>query len=215
MELENLELLRHPKALYLPPREYPPAVAEAVADYDDAYLLWDMEHAALEDLNRAYQTAEREAVAKMVEAAKTGKKDPGESKDVDAAKRAVLFQNERVKHLRKEADKKARATFEAMQAERLALLEMAVTEAEGFAADYPGRVADVSKQLDQIVTDRQKAYELLRVVSQFTEGTVSYDPSFPLEGNVSLFQTHERRVWGLTKLLREMFLDTAKEKQAI
>lgn len=214
MELENLELNRHPAALFLPPRDYPQLLAEAIADYDEAYMAWDMEHATLEDLNRAYRDAERDAVAKMVEAAKAGKKDPGEGQEADKAKRAVLFQNERVKHLRKETDKKARAVLDAMHTERLPLMEMAVSEAEQFAGQYPGRMSAVAKEIDAIVKDRQKAYELLRVVSQLTEGTVSYDPSFPLEGTVSLFQTHERRVWSLTKLLREMFLDGDEKKQA-
>ena len=61
--------------------------------------------------------------------------------------------------------------------------------------------------------DRQAAYEALRFVNRLTDSSLSYDPSFPVEGSLSVPKSHETRPLGIATLL-EKSLEVPQELTA-
>ena len=54
---------------------------------------------------------------------------------------------------------------------------------------------------------RRVALAGLRFVSQITDTRLSYDPSFPVDGDFRLPNTNEKRVLDIATLLRNVYKD--------
>lgn len=212
MTSDVTELDRHPTALGIPDRKWPKAVATAVAKWEKAWDEWDKENVILHDRNQEKVQAERASTEAMLDAVKKGLPDPGELPEVQETRRALMFQNERVRHLRKTADKEAREVARLMEENAAELIAQACDEAEAFASEYPAMVKDLSAQYDAMVKKRHDAYALLRWVERLTDGKIQYEPSFPLEGLASFPQTHENRVWGVIEILRKLYLQKDEDE---
>ncbi len=207
METNTTELERHPSMLGLPDKDWPRAVAVEVAKWEKLWSQWDKENVTLHDCRADHSKAVKASEDALVQAVKKGLPDPGELPEVATTRRALAFQSEKTKHARKLTDQQARKVSEVLRDHSLELFRMACDEAEDFAADYPEMIRNLSEQFDDIVKKRNNAYALLRWVERLTDGKIHYEPSFPMEGTLSLPRTHESRVWGTTSILRKLYVD--------
>jgi hypothetical protein len=78
---------------------------------------------------------------------------------------------------------------------------------EGFWGD----IEDLRIQERQVEKQRNDGLTPLRRVSSLTDGALSYDPNFPVEGSFELPKTAELKVAGIVALLRKIYLDRKQE----
>ncbi len=60
---------------------------------------------------------------------------------------------------------------------------------------------------------RRVALAGLRFVSQITDTRLSYDPSFPVDGDFRLPNTNEKRVLDIGALLRRVYVEEKSEPE--
>ena len=68
--------------------------------------------------------------------------------------------------------------------------------------------AEVSQRTRQIEKARDAGLAPLRWVASLTDGNLSYDPSFPMQGSFQLPKTAEQKALGIVALLRSFYLGT-------
>ena len=70
-------------------------------------------------------------------------------------------------------------------------------------------------QVREMVRDREarrnEGLAPLRWVASLADSSLSYTPSFPIEGSFQLPRTSEQKVLGIVALLRKFFLDKSGE----
>jgi len=73
-------------------------------------------------------------------------------------------------------------------------------------ASFAENMKTVRHTIDQALNDRQESLTGLRWVEHLTGAGLSFDPSFPVEGSMTLPKTAEQRVLGIVSLLRKLIV---------
>jgi len=83
--------------------------------------------------------------------------------------------------------------------------------AERTVETFREEMSQVGKMVRDSEARRNEGLAPLRWVAFLTDSSLSYDPSFPIEGSFQLPRTSEQKVLGIVALLRKFFLDKPGE----
>jgi hypothetical protein len=139
--------------------------------------------------------------------------DPG-TENTEAAERAILYQVERVRHSRSNAQKAGSLVSKALHTNRIAIIDEAVKNAEVGIEIWQKEVSLIQSNYELMVKARHESLEGLRMLSNLgmTTDLVQFDPGFPVSGNLVVPQVREDRILGLLTLLTKMFHPADTEK---
>jgi hypothetical protein len=139
-------------------------------------------------------------------AAIAGEKDPG-TKATDEAARSLLYQEERVKATGRAVSKASQVLMALFREHRLELFAEACEVAEHTVETFRNDIAGVSERIREVEKARDKGLAPLRWVASLTDGKLSYDPSFPMQGSFQLPKTGEQKALAIVALLRRFYLE--------
>jgi hypothetical protein len=163
----------------------------------------DAEYAAREHALAKAKTADANA---LKAAAIAGEPDPG-TKDTEVAARALVYQEERVRAAGRAVSKESQVLMTMFREHRLELFAEACEVAERTVETFRRDIADVAQRVSQIEKARDQGFAPLRWVASLTDGSLSYDPSFPIQGSFQLPKTAEQKALGIIALLRRFYLE--------
>ena len=89
----------------------------------------------------------------------------------------------------------------------LELFEEACEVAERTVESFENEVADIRERARKAEVARHEGLAPLQWVVSLTDGNLSFDPSFPVEGSFQDLRTSEQRVLAIVALLRKFFAD--------
>ena len=204
------EISQSPKDLGLPKNlAWPKKVSKEIELWDTAWIEWDEAHATLDEKLLGVKQANTKDAQALRDAVAAGKPDPGVTAS-DKAEREVVYWTEVALQARRNADKHSSIVWAAIQEHREAVIRDAVKRGRDGATKFQENMKAVLTLGQKAIEDRQVAYEGLRFVSRLTDSSLSYDPSFPVEGNMALPQSHETRPLGIATML-EKSLEVSSE----
>jgi hypothetical protein len=180
---------------------------KAWAEWDETNLTLDEKLSAVREANQADAQALRDAVA-------AGKPDPGVSAS-DKAEREVVYWTEATGQARRKTDKQSALVWAAIQEHREDLIRDACKRTRDGAAKFQDDLKEVLSRGQRAIEERQASYEGLRFVSRLTGSALSFDPSFPVEGSMSVPKSHENRPLGIATLLEKSLEVAPKELTAL
>lgn len=204
-------MIIEPNHVLLPDMPFPKKVQKQVDQVQQVTSAWAEEDTVYAERRDDLSRAKAADAAALKEAALAGEPDPGTAGS-DAAERAVAYQAERVKAAVRVVNRENSALSNLLVEHRLALMETACEMAEAGIQRFESDVADIKALGREAEHRRNKALAPLRWVSRFTDGRLSYDPSFPVEGSFQFPRTAELKANAIVALLRKVFVD--KDRQA-
>jgi len=198
------EIEKGPRALALPKKmKWPKKLLKEIEIWDTLHSEWDTAHAELEERLMQHAAAVDADAKALRDAVAEKKSDPGTA-DSEEKARAIVYWGELTRQARRKTDQQLGRVLQSIEDHRRELVaqacQMAKTGADSFAIEMGEAVA----KADRAVQNRNEAYEGLRFVARLTADTVAYEPVFPLEGQISVPQTHERRALNIVALLEAM-----------
>ncbi len=199
-------MIREPNFAHYPTNmKFPKPIQKQMKLVEGLTAIWaeeDAEYAAREHALAKAKTADGEA---LKAAAIAGEPDPG-TKASDEAARALVYQEERVKAAGRAVSKESQVLMTMFREHRLELFAEACVVAERTVEAFRGGIAEVSQRARQIEKARDQGLAPLRWVASLTDGSLSYDPSFPMHGSFQLPITAEQKALGIVALLRRFYL---------
>ena len=198
-------MIREPKFAHYPTNmKFPKPIQKQMKLVDGLTAAWaeeDAEYATREHLLSQAKKGDAEA---LKAAAIAGEPDPG-TKSSDAAARAVVYQEERVRAAARAVSRESQVLTSMFREHRLELMEEACVTAEGTVETFQEEMGNLRKLAGEIEARRHDGLAPLRWVESLTDSNLSYDPSFPIEGSFQLPRTSEQKVLGIVALLRKFF----------
>ena len=176
-------------------------------------LDWAQEDTKLAELEDNVTDAKHKDAMALQAAAIANEPDPG-TENTEAAERAILYQVERVRHSRSNAQKAGSLVSKALHTNRIAIIDEAVKNAEVGIEIWQKEVSLIQSNYELLVKARHESLEGLRMLSNLgmTTDLVQFDPGFPVSGNLVVPQVREDRILGLLTLLTKMFHPADTEK---
>jgi hypothetical protein len=176
-------------------------------------LDWAQEDTKLAELEDNVTDAKHKDAMALQAAAIANEPDPG-TENTEAAERAILYQVERVRHSRSNAQKAGSLVSKALHTNRIAIIDEAVKNAEVGIEIWKKEVSLIQSNYELLVKARHESLEGLRMLSNLgmTTDLVQFDPGFPVSGNLVVPQVREDRILGLLTLLTKMFHPADTEK---
>lgn len=162
----------------------------------------DAENALRQHTLSLAKTADAEA---LKAAAIAGEPNPG-TKASDEAVRALVYQEERVKAAARAVSRESQVLMALFREHRLELFAEACEVAERTVETFRENIAGVSERVREVEKARDKGLAPLRWVSFLTDGKLSYDPSFPMQGSFQLPKTGEQKALAIIALLHSFYL---------
>ncbi|MDA9918018.1 hypothetical protein N9D44_01765 [Pontimonas sp.] len=197
-------MIMEPNFIHLPDLKYPREVKKAIKAMDLAVSLWAEEDTEYAVRQQAVTDAERADAKALKEAALAGEPDPG-TDAIAQAQRALLYQEQRLKASIAEVNRATSDVWQALKEHRSEVIAEACAKAEAGVEVWREDVASLYGQAREIQEKRRVALAGLRFVSQITDTRLSYDPSFPVDGDFRLPNTNEKRVLDIATLLRKVY----------
>jgi hypothetical protein len=204
-------MIREPNFAHYPQNmKFPKPIQKQMKVVEGLTSIWaeeDAEYAAREHALAKAKTADANA---LKAAAIAGEPDPG-MKDTDVAARALVYQEERVRAAGRAVSKESQVLMALFREHRLELFAEACEVAERTVEAFRGDITEVSQRTRQIEKARDAGLAPLRWVASLTDGSLSYDPSFPMQGSFQLPKTAEQKALGIVALLRRFYLEDTGE----
>ena len=197
-------MIREPNFIHLPELNYPKEVQKTIKAMDSAVSLWAEEDTEYAARQQAVTDAEREDALALKKAALAGEPDPG-TESTAQAQRALLYQEQRLKASIAEVNRATSEVWQALKEHRSEVIAEACAKAEAGVEAWREDVASLHGQAREMQEKRRVALAGLRFVSQITDTRLSYDPSFPVDGDFRLPNTTEKRVLDIATLLRKVY----------
>jgi negative regulator of replication initiation len=186
--------------------KFPKPIQKQMKLVEGLTAIWaeeDAEYAVRQHALAKAKTADSEA---LKAAAIAGELDPG-TKDTDVAARALVYQEERVKAAGRAVSKESQVLMTLFREHRLELFAEACEVAGRTVETFRRDIAEVAQRVTQIKKAREQGLAPLRWVASLTDGSLSYDPSFPMQGSFQLPKTAEQKALGIIALLRRFYLE--------
>ena len=197
-------MIREPNFIHLPELNYPKEVQKTIKAMDSAVSLWAEEDTEYAVRQQAVTDAERQDALALKKAALAGDPDPGIEATAQA-QRALLYQEQRLKASIAEVNRATSEVWLALKEHRSEVIAEACAKAEAGVEAWREDVASLYGQAREMQEKRRVALAGLRFVSQITDTRLSYDPSFPVDGDFRLPNTHEKRVLDISTLLKNAY----------
>jgi hypothetical protein len=207
-------MIREPQFAHYPNNmKFPKPIQKQIKVVEGLTATWaeeDAEHAVRQHTLSLAKTADAEA---LKAAAIAGEPDPG-MKATEVAARALVYQEERVKATARAVSKESQVLSSLFREHRFELIEEACVTAERTVETFRDDIAGVSERVREVEKARDKGLAPLRWVASLTDGKLSYDPSFPMQGSFQLPKTGEQKASAIIALLRRYYLgDPDKDSQ--
>ena len=169
-------------------------------------LDWAQEDTKLAELEDNVTDAKHKDAMALQAAAIANEPDPG-TENTEAAERAILYQVERVRHSRSNAQKAGSLVSKALHTNRIAIIDEAVKNAEVGIEIWQKEVSLIQSNYELLIKARHESLEGLRMLSNLgmTTDLVQFDPGFPVSGNLVVPQVREDRVLGLLDQINKLF----------
>lgn len=197
-------MIMEPNFIHLPDLKYPREVKKAIKAMDLAVSLWAEEDTEYAVRQQAVTDAERADAKALKEAALAGEPDPG-TDAIAQANRALLYQEQRLKAGIAVVNRVTAEVLRLLKEHRSEVIAEACAVAEAGVEVWREDVASLYGHAREIQEKRRVALAGLRFVSQITDTRLSYDPSFPVDGDFRLPNTNEKRVLDIARLLRRLY----------
>lgn len=199
-------MIREPQFAHYPNNmKFPKPIQKQIKVVEELTATWaeeDAEYAVRQHALSLAKTADAEA---LKVAAIAGEPDPG-TKASDEAARALVYQGERVKAAGRAVTKESQVLMALFREHRLELFAEACEVAERSVETFRDDIAGVSERVREVEKARDKGLAPLRWVASLTDGKLSYDPSFPMQGSFQLPKTGEQKASAIIALLRRYYL---------
>ena len=199
-------MIREPQFAHYPNNmKFPKPIQKQIKVVEGLTATWaeeDAEYAVRQHALSLAKTVDAEA---LKVAAIAGEPDPG-TKASDEAARALVYQEERVKAAGRAVSKESQVLMALFREHRVELFAEACEVAEHTVETFRDDVAGVSERVREVEKARDKGLAPLRWVASLTDGKLSYDPSFPIQGSFQLPKTGEQKALAIIALLRKFYL---------
>ena len=206
-------MVLEPRHAHYPKMKYPRSVQKQIKKYEDTVKAWAIEDDEYAVCEQALKDAEAADKLAFKQAAVAGEPDPGATA-TETARRALAYQEERVNAAVREVNKEAAALNRTFQEHREELIEEACVQAEETMEEFRRGVASIYAQSREVTAQRDRGLAALRWVSGLMDGSLRYDPSFPMSGDFKMPNTAELKVSGIVTLLRKFFTPLDKDGEA-
>jgi hypothetical protein len=207
-------MIREPNFIHLPDLNYPKELKKVIQAMDSAVSLWAEEDTEYAVRQQAVMDAERVDAQALKRAALAGEPDPG-TEATTQAQRALLYQEQRLRASIAEVNRATAEVWQALKEHRVEVIAEACVKAEAGVESWREDVASLYEQAREMQEKRRVALAGLRFVSQITDTRLSYDPSFPVDGDFRLPNTNEKRVLDIATLLRKVYDDANEEIELV
>lgn len=204
-------MIREPNFIHLPELNYPKEVKKTIKAMETAVGLWAEEDTEYAVRQQAVADAERQDGLALKKAALAGEPDPG-TEATAQAQRALLYQEQRLKASIAEVNRTTADVWSVLREHRNEVIAEACANAEAGVEAWREDIASIYGQARDIQEKRRVALAGLRFVSQLTDSRLSYDPSFPVDGDFRLPNTNEKRVLDIATLLRKVYQEEPDPK---
>jgi hypothetical protein len=200
-------MIREPQFAHYPKNmKFPKPIQKQMKLVESVTAAWAEEDAEYAVRQHALSEAKSRDAEALKAAAIAGEKDPG-SKASDEAARALLYQEERVRAAARIVSRESQVLESLFREHRFELTEEACMTAERTVETFQEEISQVRKMVRESEAKRHEGLAPLRWVASLTDSSLSYDPSFPVEGSFQLPRTSEQKVLGIVALLQRFFLD--------
>lgn len=200
-------MLQQPRFVSYPTNmKFPKAIQKQTKVVDELIDIWSREDTEYAHRQEIFDQARNKDAAALREAAIAGQADPGIQSTLDA-ERALAYQAERVKAIARAVSKESSALLELFKEHRLELISEACRIAEITVEDFRSETTKLSTRAKEIERARNEGLAPLRWVSSLTDGDLSYEPNFPLEGGFQVPRSSELKALGIVALLRKLYLE--------
>jgi hypothetical protein len=203
-------MVREPNFAHYPKMKFPKEVQKQVKKVEEVTKAWAEEDGLYADCELNLREAKQADALALKEAALAGEPDPGYEATL-SAERALLYQEERVKAAARLVSKESVVLKQMFHQHRLELFEEACVMADDTVEGFRKDVAEIYTLAKKSEQKRNEGLAPLRWVSSLTDGSIQYDPNFPISGDFKLPNTAELKVSGIVTLLRKMYLDKDEE----
>ena len=203
-------MINEPRFVHYPTMKYPKKIQLQINKVEEVTANWAEEDTEYAVRMQAVSDAEGADARALKAAALAGDPDPGVESSATAA-RALLYQEERVNGAVRAVNKESAVLARLFNEHRLEIFAQACETAEKAIEGFRGDIEDLRVQERQVEKKRNDGLTPLRWVSSLTDGALSYDPNFPVEGSFELPKTAEQKVVGIVGLLRKIYLDKREE----
>jgi hypothetical protein len=198
------ELSKSPRNLSLPAEyDWPTAVKKSITEYEKSWKVWAEANTALAVAVDDLAAAVREDAVALTEAVKNSQPDPGVEKS-DQARRAVVYAEEVAKQARQAVNRQAEKTWNTIAQSHDTLARQAITEALDGVNQFQGDCEAIAEHGRVAELRRSKSLQGLRLLARLGDTRVSFEPSFPIDGQFSVPKTHETRVVNLAALITRL-----------
>lgn len=213
--MKSEEVKQGPKTLGLPKNlTWPKKVSKEMDLWDKAWAEWDETNLTLDEKLSAVSEANQADAQALRDAVAGGKPDPGVNAS-DKVEREVVYWTEATGQARRKTDKQSAVVWHAIQEHREDLIRDASKRTRDGAAKFQDDLREVLSRGQKAIDDRQASYEGLRFVNRLTDSALSFDPSFPVEGSMSVPKSHENRPLGIATLLEKSLQVAPKDLTAL
>ena len=204
-------MIQQPRFAHYPANmKFPKAIQKQIKIVEDLTAVWseeDTEYAHRQEKLRHARRLDAEALKK---AAIAGEPDPG-TEATSEAERALLYQEQRVKATAQAVSRESSVLTEMFKANRLELFKEACETAERTVQEFRSEIASLTSRAREIEANRNNGLAPLRWVSSLTDGDLSYDPHFPIQGSFQFPNTAEQKAVGIVALLKKIYLDRDRD----
>lgn len=186
--------------------KYPKPVQALIDQMKIAELEFAEQDTFLAGLKDELLEAQHADMMALKAAAIAGEPDPG-TVQTQAAERAILYQVERTRHARTQAQKAGSLVTQALQDNRLAIVDECLREAKEGIAQWQSAIMKLQTDYMISVDARSKSLAGLRMLSNLglTKDLAQFDNNFGIGGNFQAPSTHERQVLDIVALLERLF----------
>ena len=186
--------------------KFPKAVQSLIDQMKIAELEFAEQDTTLAGLKDDLLAAKQADMMALKAAAIAAEPDPG-TVQTQAAERAILYQVERTRHARTQAQKAGSLVTQALQDNRLAIVDECLREAKEGIAQWQSAIMKLQTDYMISVDARSKSLAGLRMLSNLglTKDLVQFDNNFGIGGNLEVPSTHERHTLDVVAILEKLF----------
>lgn len=203
-------MVRNPNFAHYPKMKFPKDVQRQIKKVEEVTKKWAEEDTLYADCEQALLEAKYADAQALKAAALANAPDPG-WEATTTAERALVYQEERLKAAARLVSKESSILTRMFRENRLELFAEACTMADDTVEAFRKDVAEIYTLVKRAEQKRNEGLAPLRWISSLTDGSIQYDPNFPVSGDFKLPNTAEVKVSGIVTLLRKMYLDKDEE----
>ena len=186
--------------------KYPKEIQTAITEMNSTHSEWAEQDTSLAELKDDLDTAKQTDALALRAAAIAGEPDPGTA-NTQAAERAILYQHEKTKYARNQAQKAGQLVTKLIKENQVEVIDLSIAAAAAGIEKFRQEVAAIQDNYEVLVKARHEALEGIVMIGRLgiTKDLIQFEPHFPVGGNLVVPNSREDRLLGIMAVLTRLF----------